>query len=428
MNSVLELEREYLVLLRHPETAWYRGVMLLGKSEIKKGVQTAYTDGLNTVYGEEFYARQSRGARRFVIMHENLHKAFKHVPYFEQYWKQDARLANICADYIVNDIIKQVKDPDLFDDPVDPAPLYDPKFHGWSFNEIWNFFQKGKDKDKPEDKPGDGKGKGGGQPSREKGTPVPGKPGDQESKGGDKITVDGKEYGGEPLDEHGFDAMQKMDEEQVKEIEKKVSEALQQGGILAGKMGQPLPRAFHEALEPVVDWRAALAEFLTANTKGRDEFTWRRFKRSRLPEDIYLPTTHDETVHEVVVAIDLSGSIGQTELDEFATELASICECITPERVRVLWWDTQVRSQQIFEGEYENLRELLKPIGGGGTHVGCVSDFMVQNKINPDCTVVFTDGYVERDPNWEIDSPTLWLVTANSNFDPPKGVKVKINK
>ena len=203
MNSVLELEREYLVLLRHPETAWYSGVMLLGKSEIKKGVPTAYTDGLNCVYGEEFYSRLPRGARRFLIMHENLHKAFKHVPYYAQYWKEDARLANICADYIVNDIIKQTKDPDLFEDPVDPKPLYDPKFHGWTFTEIWNFFKRGGECD--------GNKKPGGKPQRGKGAPVPGTPGDQESKGGDTITIDGKAYGGEPMDEHGFGDIHKLD-------------------------------------------------------------------------------------------------------------------------------------------------------------------------------------------------------------------------
>jgi predicted metal-dependent peptidase len=43
-----------------------------------------------------------------------------------------------------------------------------------------------------------------------------------------------------------------------------------------------------------------------------------------LANDMYLPSVENETIGEVVVAIDTSGSIGTKELTEFATELVSV--------------------------------------------------------------------------------------------------------
>jgi predicted metal-dependent peptidase len=72
---------------------------------------------------------------------------------------------------------------------------------------------------------------------------------------------------------------------------------------------------------------------------------------------------------------------------------------------------------------------LLKPLGGGGTVAGCVSEYLSKNKNNADCVIMFTDGYVEDRVDWRIPTPTLWLVTSNKSFVPPAGGKlVKIEK
>jgi predicted metal-dependent peptidase len=109
-------------------------------------------------------------------------------------------------------------------------------------------------------------------------------------------------------------------------------------------------------------------------------------------------------------------------------QLQTICDVCKPETVRVLWWDTDVHGEQVFGGDSPNVKDILKPLGGGGTHVGCVSKYIEQKKYSPDCIVVFTDGYVEDTPRWETGVETLWLVTQNRNFKPPKGKLVKIDK
>jgi ABC-type sugar transport system ATPase subunit len=116
--------------------------------------------------------------------------------------------------------------------------------------------------------------------------------------------------------------------------------------------------------------------------KGKDEYTWRKMNKRHMANDIYTPSVENETIGEVVFAVDVSGSIGQEELTEFATEFVSICELCSPESVRVLWWDTQVEGEQIFRDDYTNLAGLLKPVGGGGTKVGCVSEYINKKDIN----------------------------------------------
>jgi predicted metal-dependent peptidase len=67
---------------------------------------------------------------------------------------------------------------------------------------------------------------------------------------------------------------------------------------------------------------------------------------------------------------------------------------------------------------------MLKPKGGGGTRVSCVSEYLNKNKINAECVLVFTDGYLENDVKWSISAPTLWMVTENKGWTPPTGKKV----
>ena len=211
-----------------------------------------------------------------------------------------------------------------------------------------------------------------------------------------------------------------------------INEAIQQGALLAGRMKGGLPRQIKEMLEPEVNWREEMADFTTAAVKGADEITWRKFNRRHLADDRYAPSSISETVGEVVWGIDTSGSINARDIAAGAAELASICEVCQPERVRVLWWDTEVHGEQIFEqGDYAQIKDLLKPLGGGGTRASCVSQYVEANNIFADCVIVLTDGYCESNIQWNISMPTMWLVKGNTAFIPPSGgrlVKFDANK
>ena len=133
----------------------------------------------------------------------------------------------------------------------------------------------------------------------------------------------------------------------------------------------------------------------------------------------------NESLGELVIACDTSGSIGQTDLTIFATELQEICNTITPELIRLIWWDSEVCSEQIFKPEhYQDISKVLKVEGGGGTYLSCVSEYITKEHINADAIIVFTDGYVENNIQWNISTPTLHIVNGNRNFEGTAGSRV----
>ena len=375
MNQETRVKKAHIALMKHPETALYSGVMLMGKNSVVDEKTTAYTNGVDKRYGREFISKLTDAELRGLILHENLHVALKHIPRFQKEFKDNPMAINLSADYVVNDVIMNLSDKNLCKLP--EGGVYDAKYHNWSVREVYEDLKK-------QMKQNNDSGQG--------------------------------ETLGKTLDDHDFESGQGMSDEQAKELSSKIDKALREGGILAGRMGAKIPRTIEELLEPKVNWREVLKEFVTNAVRGSDEFTWRKFNKRHIANDIYLPSMENDTIGELVVAIDTSGSIGGPELTEFASELASICSVCNPNKVRVLWWDTQVHSCQTFDGEYNNIASLLKPEGGGGTHVSCVSKYINDNKIKSEAVIVFTDGYVENEIDWNISSPTLWLVTQRRDF------------
>lgn len=416
------IKRGHIALMKHPQTALYSGVMLMGTSAVEEGVPTAYTDGVNKKYGRAFLESILAESKvRGLILHENLHVALKQVVFGRPMFMENRKMANLAADFVVNDIIANIDgtiagtSERLVELP--DGAVYDPMFHDWSMREVYNYLKK-------HAKKGGGGGQGGKGQGQDNPPPSGGtQSSDDEDMDGDTVTVNGKTYDISQSDEHDFIGRE-VSAEEAKEILDDIDKALREGGMLAGRMGAKIPRVISDLLEPKVDWREALREFVSSTTKGNDEFTWRRMNKRHMANDIYLPSVENESIGEIVVAIDTSGSIGGAEITEFATELVSICELCQPEVVRVLWWDTQVHGEQVFKDNYSDLAKMLKPLGGGGTMVSCVSEYINKNKVKAECVLVFTDGYVESDINWNISSPTLWMVTQRREFVPPVGKKV----
>jgi len=417
----IRVKKAHIALMKHPETALYSGVMLMGKSEVvDSGCPTAYTDGVNKVYGRKFLESVDTEPKvRGLVLHENLHVALKQLPRGKDMFDENRTLANIAADMVVNNIIEDIKgnitgSSERIVELPDGA-VYDPMFQHWSMREVYNYLKKNCKGGKK------GKGGGGGQQGND-----PAKGGSQDSDDdGDIIEINGKKYDISQSDEHDLTNLKDLSHEQVQKINDAIDKALREGGMLAGRMGAKMPRAISDLLEPKVDWRDALRDFVSSAVKGKDEFTWRKLNKRQMVNDIYLPSVENETIGEVVIAIDTSGSIGSEQITEFATELVSICDLCSPEKVRVLWWDTAVHGEQVFHSNYQDIAKLLKPEGGGGTHVSCVNEYINKERINAECVIVFTDGYVESDITWNIPSPTLWMVTQNKSFEPPVGKKVK---
>ena len=391
MTMEERLQKNHLVLMRHAETRLYTGIFMLGVSEVidEEGV-TAYTNGRDKKYGRAFCTPLNDAELRFIILHENFHVGLMHIPRHKDMMKDNPRLANVAMDIVVNNMIAALKDKTLA--KILDSAIVEPEYEGWSVREIYNQLLK---ENPPDSVP----------PAR--GVMVNGTM--RDDAGGDEHAV------GECSDDDNG-------------LEDKVNRAIREGGMLASRFGGEMPRQFTDVLVKPINWEEELREIVNTSTTGKEDHTWRRFNRAMLANDILAPSYDKETVNELLFTCDTSGSMTQSDLSIVAKTLASACEACRPDKVRVLWWDTQVHGDQVFTDNYDNIADLLKPVGGGGTRIGCVSEYIAKHNIRPDCVIVLTDGYLERDIKWNVDAETLWLVRGNNAFKPPKGRLVNVDK
>lgn len=428
------LTKAHVKLLTHPETMLYGNVILMGKSEIVENIPTAGTDGMNCYYGAEFCAQQNDAQLRFVVMHEKGHIVLRHLLRHKDYWLEDPVLANCAADYAINGLIMSFTDKTLCEPPTVPM-LHDAKYNGWSFGEIYRDLKEQRETPPPpDDEECDNEEQGQGDGSE----------GDGQSDSQDSAQDDGNESGQssggqssggqpkpgnqsgktpQPFDHHDWTKTDGMSAKEIQDLSDQVARAIEQGGLIAGKQGQTIPRVVAQANTPRVDWKTQLREYVNTATVGKDDdMSLRRLDRRWLEMDIVMPTPISETVGEVLYLSDTSGSISDKQNAETIGELASLAQNIQPERVRVLWWDTEVHGEQVFmPNQFDRITSLAKPVGGGGTRVTSCAEYIRENRIKADCAIVMTDGYVEDGIDWAGMPPTVWVVTGNRDFNPPTG-------
>jgi len=381
------LEKIHVSLMRDKRTALFSGIMLMGKSEVVDDCPTAKTDGLNKYYGREYISKLTDAELRALVLHENIHVALKHILRFKPLMeKGEGELVNIACDYVDNDIIVSMNDESFLKLP--KGGLYEEKYHDWSVNDVLKDLRNMKQES----------------------------PQQFQQQVGD----------GQSLDEHDFENAQGGESvESAEKHEKLVEEGMRQGGILAGKLGGTIPRSVTDMLAPKIDWKDVLRDFIQSSMKGKDEYTWRRFNKRQMVNDIYLPSVEDEAVGELVVALDVSGSVGENVLNHFASELSAICVNTQPEKIRVLWWDTKVSSEQVFDSKhYEYIKDLLKATGGGGTRPECIDKYLIDKKIKAEALIVLTDGYFDK-PKWQSTIPSLWVCTERDDKIPDNAKTVR---
>ena len=108
------------------------------------------------------------------------------------------------------------------------------------------------------------------------------------------------------------------------------------------------------------------------------------------------------------------------------SEIVGICDQVKPSKVRLMYWDTDVCSEEVYlQDEIGNLVQSTKPAGGGGTDPECVPHYMNEHGIKPECVVMLTDGYVGSWGRWSV--PVLWCILNNKSATADVGTTVHIN-
>jgi predicted metal-dependent peptidase len=369
------------------------GILMIGNRRIEDAVRlcpTAYTNGRDEVYGRAFVDKLNDAELRFLVLHECYHKLYRHLTTWRWMYDENHQLANQACDFVIN--VKLVDDnkADKFATMTGPLKMgcFDEKYRAWDSAQVFHDLKKGG-------------GNGGGQ-------------------GGDGS--------GTGFDEHGWDDAKEMTAQERDELARDIDEAIRQGALMAGKVGSGGDRDMLELLQPQVDWREVLRDFITSTCAGSDYSTWRKPNRRYIGAGMYMPSGISEQIGEIVVAIDTSGSIGGPQLSAFLSEVSSIAETVHPEAIRLLYWDTEVCGDEVYKGdEVANLVKSTKPKGGGGTTVECVPAYLQDKQIKAQCVIVLTDGYLGG--SWgDWHHPLLWVILDNKNAVPSVGKAVHIKQ
>ena len=389
--------KAHIRIMTSPEFCMFSGVLSIGDITFTKDIPTACTNGRDVMYNPDFIDTMNDKELTFVILHEAMHKVFQHMHMWIRLFKEDARLANISADYVVNSSILEA-DPHNKRCEMPKDALYDPKYNGMTTKQIFELLKKN---------PPPQRGQGGSGKS----------PQCQGSKGSQ-----------ETLDSHDWEGAEKMSAEEKKRTQKQIDQALRQGEVIRGKMSGNVNRGVQELLEPQVNWRELLREFVVTVSRSKDETSFRRPHRRFIGQDIYMPSMIGNTINKVVIAGDLSGSISKETERTFLTEAIQVCKDVNPKSIDLIWWDSRVQGHEVYmEGEYDTILQRTKPSGGGGTTVGCVNKFIDSEHLEPDVIIILTDGYVEYDWGGDWKYPTLWAITEK-RITSPHGKSIYIDE
>lgn len=377
------LQKAVVDIVGHESYFALAGVLMIGDRTVNDDTPTACTNGRDEWYGRSYVEQLNDPELRFLVLHENGHKLLRHIDTWQHLYKLDPRRANIACDYVVN-----IKIVDAHPDGWATMPkggFCDPKYRGWDVAAVfWDI----KDDDiDPPDGPGTG------------------------------------------FDDHDWEGGEQLSDEEKHDLARDIDEAVRQGALLAGKLGKSVSLDVQDLLKPQVNWREVLREFITSTCAGKDYSTWRRPNRRYISAGYYLPSGISERVEELVIALDASGSTVVTRaMANFLAEVKSVCEAVRPQRVRILYWDTKVTSDEVYDvDKLDTLTKSTKPVGGGGTDVECVPQYITDHNIKAQAVIVLTDGYISASwGKWSM--PVLWCVLDNPNAKPDCGKVVHIKE
>jgi predicted metal-dependent peptidase len=187
----------------------------------------------------------------------------------------------------------------------------------------------------------------------------------------------------------------------------------------AGRLSNTLARSLEHLIQPRMPWQALLARFLVS--VARDDYSFRR--SSRREGDAVLPRLASGELN-VFLVIDTSGSIGEEELREFASEINALKGQVRANLV-LHACDQQLSADGPWHfAPWEPVTLPATLSGGGGTRFTPVFEWIEREQQRPDVLVYFTDALGEF-PQEAPSYPVIWLVKGRAEV--PWGERVQLN-
>jgi predicted metal-dependent peptidase len=213
---------------------------------------------------------------------------------------------------------------------------------------------------------------------------------------------------------------QDPDREQVSDLCRELRSSAK--ARLEGKGAKSFETACRAADGAHLDWRAILRDRLTERIKG--DWMSYPFSKRHLHRGLFMPSPGMVVPGHIVFAIDTSGSMDASVLEQIAGELRAFRETF-PCRTTVIQADARVQSVTAFEAmDGVEIPQQMAFRGRGGTDFRPVFEWVAREA--PDALVLYaTDGlgsFPEREPV----SAVIWLLTDSQAARVPFGAVVRV--
>jgi len=394
--------------------------------------RTTATDARKIFYNSEYIEQLNVEETQFVLAHEALHCALSH---FARRGHRIKMRWDLACDYAIN--------PLLINDGLKPPPntLVEKSYNGMTAEEIYPFIdefdnnepmddhlyddesetgdnnQGQSDRPPPEDMPDsdDGQKQGKEQSQQSKGDQFDSDQEQGRGKGSGQVETSPKEQGAAQPPPLSMQERETLNTQWKQRMAGAAQQAMQ-----AGKLGDEMARLVNFLLQPELPWRNLLAHFMTQT--ARDDYSYTR-PSSRRGDPAVFPSLRSTQIN-IYIAVDTSGSITESEIEQFISEIDAIKSLIRA-RITLLACDAELASDCPWV--FESWDEFILPrkiVGGGGTRFTPVFDWVEIQDRQPDLLVYFTDAdgqFPQQMPQY----PVLWLVKGKSPV--PWGQRIQLN-
>ena len=216
-----------------------------------------------------------------------------------------------------------------------------------------------------------------------------------------------------------FDDLSEAEKKLIdKQLQKVLSDAKEQTVKKRGRIPGEIEGVItiEEIVAPKFDWRGYMRRFTGVSTKVFTKKI-RRKENRKFPES---PGLKLKMKQHMLLGIDTSGSVSDSELQEFMSEINHIYKAGVD--VTIIQCDASIRSIEPYKGKHE-----LEVQGRGGTEFDPVLEYYNENQKRYTSLVYFTDGecYTSVKPKGHV----LWVLSERSQMNedlPGKVIKLEL--
>lgn len=361
---------------------------------------TAATNGEWVKFNPNFTAECSDPQLFGLVLHESLHVVFMHM------WRRDGRhpgLWNYANDAIINKYIIN-RGYELPDGGVMVNWVKEDMDSEFVYDKL-----KQDEQDKQQQQSDDGAGD-------EQSDDCDGNSGGSGSSGDEQ---------GDGLPKGGWNDSGDLEDAETDASKSDMEATIIASAEMAKQCGQGssiIDRILENVGKASVNWADVCRDMMTAS--ARNDFTFSRPSRRHLWNGLYMPSLHSEGIGPLLVGFDTSASVSQSEADQIAAEVTSICMDLQPEFVEVVYCTTKIVDVQRF---YPGEPIELNVKGTGGTSFAPVFKHLEESHDRFAGFLYFTDMGAPLSGLKNPGIPMVWADTyTKGKTDVPFGVIVPV--